>query len=78
MWDARSQAETDGNFMCESIAGEKMAREPLRYLGECERRLEGRGARAFSPSLDSAEYNQKRSKGGLRKLKEIFGEEVSV
>lgn len=77
MWDARSQAETDGNFMCETIAGENMAREPLRYLGEGERRLEGRGARAFAPGSDSAEDNQKRSKGGPRKLEELFGEEVS-
>ena len=28
-WDPRTQAETDGSYMCETIAGKNMANEPV-------------------------------------------------
>lgn len=40
MWDPRFQAETDGNYVCETIAGANMAREPLGNPVEEGRRLE--------------------------------------
>lgn len=33
-WDARTQVETDGTFMCETIAGRNTAGEPVRLLSE--------------------------------------------
>jgi hypothetical protein len=40
MWDPRFQEETDGNYVCETISGGNMAREPLTNPVEGEIPLE--------------------------------------
>jgi len=61
MWDPRWQAETDGNYMCETIAGKNMAREPVGDETAGQRRLEDQKARTLTH--DRAENTESITRG---------------